>query len=1663
MRTSVLGASRAARAAVLTAVAALLLTPLAIAPPAQAAVNHLVISEVYPGGGNSGATLKNDFIELYNPTDAPISLDGTSLQYRSSTNTGTGLHVLSGTVAPKGYFLVQEAAGSGGTADLDQPDATGSLALGATAGTVFLASSTSLVTLTPGTSTGNSAVIDLVGYGSTNTFEGAAAPAASNTTSVSRNATRDDNDTNSTDFTAGPPAPQNSGDADVDPGPGVEKTINEIQGTGSASPLVGTTVITTGVVTAAYPTGGFKGFTIQTPGTGGELDLTEHVGSDAVFVYAGNLAAGSYPAIGDHVEVTGKVKEFNGLTEVTVAGPADLEVLADTDPVEPAVAPWPGGAAQRESLESMLYAPPGAWTVAEVYNLNSAGEIDLARGTTPLRVPTDVARPGSPAAAAVAFQNAARSVTLDDGATLDYFGASKNTPLPWIDLDSPARVGAAVSFTKPVVVTQHGGWKLEPTAPLDAADSNDVRPATFADTRTAKPEPVDGALKVASFNVLNYFTQSAADWTATPGNTCSSYKDRAGTPITVDSCSGDGPRGAWDLTNRQRQQAKIVTAINALGADVVSLEEIENSRKYGANRDAALSTLVDALNADAGAGTWAYVASPSNAQQPALAEQDVIRTAFIYKAAKAEPVGPARILVGSAAFNNAREPLAQAFRPKNGTLAQQFLVVVNHFKSKGSGSGADADQGDGQGGSNASRVNQAKALVAFVEQMKTATATKRVFLTGDFNAYTQEDPMKVLYDAGYTDIGSTFADEYTYVFDGEVGSLDHVLGNAAAVADVRGAAVWNINSVESVAYEYSRFNYNATSFYAANPFRSSDHDPLVVGFDSPASTAGTIPLNILNINDFHGRIDSNAAAFATTVEQLRESAGEENTVFLSAGDSIGASLFASASADDNPTIDFFNALDLDSSAVGNHEFDKGFSDLTGHVADRADWDFLGANVYAKGTTDPVLPEYEIISRNGLDIGIIGAVTQETPSLVTPGGIATLDFGDPVAAINRVADQLTDGEEANGEADVLIAELHEGAAEGLPEGATIEEEVADSPTFAKIVNQTSPKIAAIFTGHTHKQYAWDGPVPGQPGKTRPIMQTGEYGNNVGQVRLMIDEATHAVTSYSQAIVPRGTVVDTAYPRVAAAKGVVDTALAEAAVVGNQVKGTLTADITTAYSGGSYVDGKYTGSNPNDPKVGQGNRALESTIGNKVADALLDNLSENGAEIGVVNPGGLRDELFYKQSVVNEGDGNITFAEANAVLPFVNNLWTVDLTGAQFKQVLEQQWQPAGAQRPFLHLGLSANVDVQLDPAQPEGQRVRSIRVNGEPLDPSQTYTIGTFSFLATGGDNFAAFKSGTNAVDTGKVDRDAWIGYLTENSPSSPSFERRMVEGSGFPAAIESGEAVSFSLSRLDLTSIGSPQNTEVTGVLTTPEGDTPVGSFPVTDGAATIAFTALATVPEGSSYVFTAQPSGTTVTIPATPSAVEPAEPLPSTTEATVLTPTTVVRYSQPVVRVTVATSGGPVTGGTVQVLDGTTVLGSGTPALGKVEITLPQFRATGSYALVARYLGSETAAASQDTVTLKVVPAGASISGSVTPNPVKVRKRATLRISVFAVTPVNGYVKVTVGGKLLGLVKVAGGRGTFKLPAYPKAGRKAVRITFLGNDFVAAKSAVTTFRVKRR
>ncbi|MGY2085688.1 ExeM/NucH family extracellular endonuclease [Blastococcus sp. SYSU DS0539] len=563
----------------------------------------------------------------------------------------------------------------------------------------------------------------------------------------------------------------------------VTHEIGEVQGTGATTPLAGATVTVRGVVVGDVP--GLSGFYLQDADGDGDPAT-----SDGIFVFS-SVAVD----LGDTVAVTGPAQEYFDQTQIR--GEANVGVCADgtvADLPEPAPLDLPAGDADRERLEAMLVAPVDTLTVSEVYDLTSYGELTLSEGGR-LVQPTELARPGAEAEA-IAADNALRSITLDD-ASSSRIGV---TTAPYLSPETPVRVGDQLTFTEPLVLGYgFDAWRLQP------ADGTADGVFALQNTRPAAPGEVGGDVQVGAFNVLNYFLTQ-----------------------------GGVGRGATSDAEFEEQAGKIVPAINALGADVVTLMEIEDTDSTGltpGDADTALADLVARLNADAGAGTWAYVPFP---EELYAVDRDVIRNAIIYRPAVVTPVGDSVGLVDESVWSNAREPIAQTFTADG----DAFTVVANHFKSKG-GTGTGDNLDTGQGSFNGDRVRQAASLGAFAEQLEAQTGDPDVLLMGDFNAYTQEDPIEVLREEGFVDLGKQFdPGRYSYVFDALSGSLDHALATTELTAKVTDVVHWNINSVESFAYQYS----GDPALYATNPYRSSDHDPLLLGIDLQEAVVEPEPL-----------------------------------------------------------------------------------------------------------------------------------------------------------------------------------------------------------------------------------------------------------------------------------------------------------------------------------------------------------------------------------------------------------------------------------------------------------------------------------------------------------------------------------------------------------------------------------------------------------------------------------------------------------------------------------------------------------------------------------------------------------------------------------------------------------------------------------------------------
>jgi 2',3'-cyclic-nucleotide 2'-phosphodiesterase (5'-nucleotidase family) len=545
-----------------------------------------------------------------------------------------------------------------------------------------------------------------------------------------------------------------------------------------------------------------------------------------------------------------------------------------------------------------------------------------------------------------------------------------------------------------------------------------------------------------------------------------------------------------------------------------------------------------------------------------------------------------------------------------------------------------------------------------------------------------------------------------------------------------------------------------------------------------------IDINLMTVNDFHGRIEQSgtAAGIARLSTAANELRAEGPTIFAAAGDMIGASTFTSFIQQDVPTIETLNAAGLDVSAVGNHEFDRGFADLTDRVMPLADWEYLGANIYDRATGEPALPEYwisEISEKNkSVRVGFVGAVTDELPSLVSPAGIEDITVGSPVEAANRVAGELSDGDESNGEADIVVLLVHEGAVT-----ADIESATDPSTRFGQIVLNADDDIDAIVSGHTH--LAYNHVIDG-----RPVISSGQYGERFSNMEIRWDTKTQSIASmentiYTMAVTrdADGNVTEWLTEPDPAIVPIVSAATAVAEELGSVVIGTATANF-----------GRAVRADPAGASSFPENRGGESTLGNFVADVQKWSLNSDqprGVQITFMNPGGLRADL---------ASGEVTYAEAAAVQPFANTLVSMQLTGAGIKSVLEEQWQPAGASRPFLKLGVSAGFTYTYDPTAAAGQHITQMWLDGAPIDLGATYTVGMNSFLASGGDNFVSFRQGTNKADSGKVDLESMVDYFELFKTATPDLKQRAV-GVHLPGGttVAAGSSVTVNLSSLDFT------------------------------------------------------------------------------------------------------------------------------------------------------------------------------------------------------------------------------------------------------------------------
>jgi 5'-nucleotidase len=718
-------------------------------------------------------------------------------------------------------------------------------------------------------------------------------------------------------------------------------------------------------------------------------------------------------------------------------------------------------------------------------------------------------------------------------------------------------------------------------------------------------------------------------------------------------------------------------------------------------------------------------------------------------------------------------------------------------------------------------------------------------------------------------------------------------------------------------------------------------------------------IQILATNDFHGRLINEsssvagAAVLSGAVKQLR--AENPDTSFVAAGDLIGASTFESFIQQDAPTIAALNEAGLDVSAVGNHELDQGFDDLNVRVQGLADWEYIVANLRLKAGGAHALAPTFTQDLGGVTVGYVGAVTEELPALVSPAGIADLDVTDIVTEVNAAAADLVAGG-----ADVVVMLVHEGAPD--TDCDTMDDD--ETSAFGNIINNVSADVDAIVSGHTHLAYNCSFPVDGFEGdRERPVVSAGQYGTNLNQLEFTVSPDDGAISAVSQAILPlEGPDPDgsgpgvppSLYPADPAVETIVADAVAEAEVLGAAELGDIT---------GPFDRARWSAPDGDDPDTDRDiveNRGGESTLGNLVAEVqrwATESETFGGAQIAFMNPGGLR---------ANMAGPTVTYRQAANVQPFANTLVNMDLTGAQIKTVLEQQWQRDGdgnvPTRPFLRLGTSAGFEYAYDPSRPEGDRITGMWLDGTPIGATTTYSVTVNSFLAAGGDNFREFTNGTNKADTGQIDLQAMVEFMEEFASVDPLALDASQHSVGATVT-----DTSITLTSLSMTGATDPVDAEVEVF----DGATSLGTFPVTTALSETPFdeSGTATLPntlpdDGTVHVLrvVGATTGTDILVPVmTEKAPAKANLIVTTKPGKVIVDRTRAKV------ITRVTAEGQAATGRIEVKVGKKTY-KARLVNGRATVALKPFPTTGKKKVKVTYLGNATTQRATKTITIKVV-----------------------------------------------------------------------------------------------
>lgn len=572
--------------------------------------------------------------------------------------------------------------------------------------------------------------------------------------------------------------------------------------------------------------------------------------------------------------------------------------------------------------------------------------------------------------------------------------------------------------------------------------------------------------------------------------------------------------------------------------------------------------------------------------------------------------------------------------------------------------------------------------------------------------------------------------------------------------------------------------------------------PVKVAFQQGDRHGSTATGHLLAFNDFHGAIDpptgsgavvngvpaGGAEYLGTWVRRLRAEARQQTPhVFtVGAGDMVGASPLVSAAFHDEPAIEVLEAIGLDLTSVGNHEYDEGTTELErlqnggchptdgcqdGDGFSGADFRYLAANVVSTSTGLPHLQPISLRWVGGSLVGFVGMTLRGTPTIVNPAGITTVSYADEIATANRYADLLR--RHLGVKAMVLL--IHQGGSQqttqpALPDPSSCANFAGD---ITGIVAGLRPEYGVVVSGHTHRFYSCA--LPNASGANSVVTSAGTNGQLVTDIEMRIDKRTHgfAEVSARNVIAENGVRnadgtwakdtsgnyvrnADLVDPKV---KAVADKYRTAVAPIANRVVGSISADIVRDV-----------------PTGGSG----ESPLGDVIADGQLRYTRTAGAQIALMNPGGIRASLGYANSPGGEAPGQVTYGEAFTVQPFNNLVVTQTFTGTQLRNVLEQQFVGFAGQTTQRILQVSAGFTYAYDTTKPAGSRVSDLALDGTPIDPVLTYRVTTNDFLANGGDGFTNLTTGVDRTTAPGFDVDAFVSYLA-TGPIGPGPANRITK------------------------------------------------------------------------------------------------------------------------------------------------------------------------------------------------------------------------------------------------------------------------------------------------